>query len=442
MASIQIVYDPETTTTSNESFTFNTSTTSPNSIVCQLKRKIFTSQNILPINQRLSLEGRTDNFNIPTRIICKIRSDRNANAKITISGFNQDSHSFVVDPIRDNILDLKFLLSTNIDEKAEFIQISIDDKAMHNDICLKTVNLQQQPIRFWSEYPSTTPGHGSVHRTVTKLMDIDPEWPTIAHSVRKLGQQQPNDRHLGTLNKKTGEYEWLTFKQLNERVTALAAGFRALGLKPKQTRMGICAINRVEWLLADYAGHSQSFITVPLYDTLSKNAIEYIINHAALQIVVCTKETLAQIIKVVHKCPSLQYIVLCDDTQADKEYIAANPNAGFSHTLSELENLGSKNILNHNDTLPSPDDLATICYTSGTTGNPKGVMLTHRNVMSAINAFWQRVPQQMMSGNDVIMTTPCFRTCRWRTFTNVAWNYFACVPVHELVILVDRRIRC
>ena len=65
---------------------------------------------------------------------------------------------------------------------------------------------------------------------------------------------------------------------------------------------------------------------------------------------------------------------MMDDYPSDKEFIANNPKAGFTHTFSQLENIGEQSPVK--DILPSPDDLATICYTSGTTGNRKGVITT------------------------------------------------------------------
>jgi len=419
MRAIHVSYVPlPANKTAEESFNIDLS--SHDSIICELKRRIFASQGIVPIAQRLSLEGDTDDFRIPTRVICTIRSDRRPNVSVTVSGYNQDNYKFAIDTQRDNVLDLKFLLAQCIKEKAEHVQLSINSKRYANNASIADIIQQagvvfgdngNARIRFWLEYASKERGHGSVHRTASSLMDIDPNFPTIAHTFRKICAQQPNDPHLGTrkfiggAGGERGEYEWMTFQRLNERVSNVAAGYRCLGLKPRHTRLGICAANRVEWSVADHAGHTQSFITVPLYDTLAKNAIEYIINHAAVQIVICTKETLAEIVKVVDKCASLKYIVLMDDYDSDKAFVRAqraqqNKNAavGFTHTLSELEALGKQQPVQ--DVLPTPDDLATICYTSGTTGNPKGVMLTHRNLLSGIHALYARAPPEFVHGND------------------------------------------
>ena len=99
------------------------------------------------------------------------------------------------------------------------------------------------------------------------------------------------------MNGTRGEYEWMTFSELDKSVSYLATAFISKLKLPFGTRMGICAMNRAEWVMADYAGHTQGFITVPLYDTLAKNAIEYIVNHANVSVIVCNKETLGEVVK-------------------------------------------------------------------------------------------------------------------------------------------------
>ena len=107
-------------------------------------------------------------------------------------------------------------------------------------------------------------------------------------------------------------------------------------------------------------------------DTLAKNAIEYIVNHASVSVIVCNKEVLPEVIKAQKVCPCLKYIILMDLQSADQEWIQSNnkQQAGYTHTISELLAFGQQNSNNlEPDRYAKPDDHCTICYTSGTTGN-------------------------------------------------------------------------
>jgi len=382
----------------------------PNSpfVIHDLKRQIFETTGILPILQRLHLEGGIDNFAYPSQIICRKRTARNVQYVITIIGYNRDEHKIKVDG-DDEILDLKFLFAAMIQDKPEHLQFTVNDKRVYDNQNLKDSHMIENgvKIRYWLEYPSHLQGHGRIHRTISKLIDVDPNYPTIPATLRKKLQESPNDYHFGhrEINKDStrGKYKFFTFAEINDRVSHIASGFISLGLKPHNTRVGICSTNRIEWSLCDYAGYTQSFISVPLYDTLAKNAIEYIVNHAEIQIVCCTKETLPQVVKAKESCPSLKFIVLMDDPLVDKEWANKNLKAGYTHCLSELEKLGQKTTIK--DTLPNVDDIATICYTSGTTGDPKGVILTHRNLLTVVNSWnIRRPPEYLNDNNDSILS--------------------------------------
>eukprot|EP01084_Bolivina_argentea_P059635 108924_1 len=255
------------------------------SVVCELKRQIYRKYSIIPILQRLSLEAGVDNFNYPSRIICKKRAlQRNANINIIIRGYNEDEYELTIDK-NDNHLDLKFLFGKIVKEYPEYIRFTFNDLQINNDELLSNINGFENISninRFWFEYPSNKKDHGYIHRTVPKLVSYNPQYTTIAETLRKKGKEIPNLYHFGTRkylpNGKRGEYEWMTFKELNDLVTNIASGLRHLGLTPHKSKVGICSINRIEWVLSDFANHVQSFITIPLYDTLSKNAIEYITN--------------------------------------------------------------------------------------------------------------------------------------------------------------------
>lgn len=126
--------------------------------------------------------------------------------------------------------------------------------------------------------------------------------------------------------------------------------------------------------------NSQSMVSIALYDTLGEDSSLYIMNHGEIVALVCAAENID---KVIHFAPQSQFLklVVCMDKIEEKykESIAAL-SAKFIE-LNELQELGKQNPID--DTAPEADDLMTIMYTSGTTGTPKGVMLTHRNIIAA-----------------------------------------------------------
>lgn len=138
--------------------------------------------------------------------------------------------------------------------------------------------------------------------------------------------------------------------------------------------IGIWAVNRPEWTITDLACAAYGLYSVSLYDTLGPDTVEYVINHGELQIVVCSADHIADLLKLRHKLPTLRCIIsmdtLEDDGVASKSAIIkawAAEKEVLLFDFSTLEAAGKKNRRSHN--LPKPDDLAFIMYTSGTTGN-------------------------------------------------------------------------
>ncbi|KFP34447.1 Long-chain-fatty-acid--CoA ligase 5 [Colius striatus] len=192
-----------------------------------------------------------------------------------------------------------------------------------------------------------------------------------------LGYRKPNQ-----------PYQWLTYKQVLDRAQYLGSGLLQKGCKPSPDQfIGIFAQNRPEWIISEYACYTYSMVAVPLYDTLGPEAIVYIVNKADISIVICDRPEKAQVLLEnceQEKTPCMKTIILMD--LFDKELKDRGAKVGIEIlALQEVEELGRNNI--REPVPPKPEDLCVVCFTSGTTGNPKGAMLTHQNVVANAAAF-------------------------------------------------------
>lgn len=106
-------------------------------------------------------------------------------------------------------------------------------------------------------------------------------------------------------------YSWQTFKTIGERITNFSHGLRRL-IKPRDF-VGICAANRPEWLITDFACILQSFISVPIYCLFNDREIGFILKNTPITILVCDKEMLPRFIRLHSECSSLRHII-CMDT--------------------------------------------------------------------------------------------------------------------------------
>lgn len=156
--------------------------------------------------------------------------------------------------------------------------------------------------------------------------------------------------------------------------------------------VGLWCQNRPEWQITDLACTSQSLFSVSLYDVLGADATEYIINHAELACVVTSLPHIPTLIKLKPRLPGLKFIVCLDPLDGNeqpglsKRALLKEMASGSGltiYSLTEVEELGAS--LNRPYNPPSPEDIVTINYTSGTTGSPKGVVLLHKNAISAIS---------------------------------------------------------
>jgi long-chain acyl-CoA synthetase len=170
-----------------------------------------------------------------------------------------------------------------------------------------------------------------------------------------------------------GGWAEVSWEAAAERVAALANGFLSLGVA-KGDRVAILCRTRLEWTLTDYALATIGAVVVPVYPTSSAPEVAFVLADSATKVLVA--ENTEQLAKLDgHEVPSLERSFGIDD-------------AGPDGTLADIESAGWEYAREHGEALAraasdvGPDDVLTFLYTSGTTGNPKGCVLSQRNYVS------------------------------------------------------------
>ncbi|XP_075712558.1 long-chain-fatty-acid--CoA ligase 6 isoform X2 [Rhinoderma darwinii] len=208
-----------------------------------------------------------------------------------------------------------------------------------------------------------------------------------------LGSRKPNQ-----------PYEWLSYKEVSGRAECLGSGLLHQGCKSSSDQfIGVFAQNRPEWIISELACYTYSMVIIPLYDTLGHGAIRYIINTADISTVICDKPEKAKILlENVEKgeTPGLKSVVLMD--AVDQQLVERGKNCSVRiQTMQELEECGQKN--RRSPVPPTPEDLSIVCFTSGTTGNPKGAMLTHGNVVADFSGFLKVTEKVIFPKQDDVL---------------------------------------
>lgn len=194
-------------------------------------------------------------------------------------------------------------------------------------------------------------------------------------------ERQPLDVMLA--GKEGGQWKKYSTKQVAAIVNELSAGLLALGIGPHdmtvegRDKVAILCKNRPEWLMVDLAVQQIGAILTPVYPTINVNELEFILHDAQVKVVFVNDEELYhKVLSLRDKVPSLQHIFTFEHVANARHWKEVQALSTAAH-LAEIKNLSEK---------VRYEDVATILYTSGTTGTPKGVMLTHSNILSNVVA--------------------------------------------------------
>jgi long-chain acyl-CoA synthetase len=211
--------------------------------------------------------------------------------------------------------------------------------------------------------------------TVTPAAGRGVDAPTIAEAFRRTVEAHPEKVAIRTL----GDAETLTWRELQERADAVAGGLVRLGLEQGET-LALMLVNRPEFHVVDLAATTLGATPFSIYATYAPGQIEYVMADAEARIIVTEQAFLGKVLAARPSLPRLQHVIVVDGVAPEgclelDDVEGSNPSFDAEAYWRAV----------------SPDDVLTLIYTSGTTGPPKGVQLSHRNLIAAVQGTEQIV---------------------------------------------------
>ena len=196
------------------------------------------------------------------------------------------------------------------------------------------------------------------------------------------------------------KYTGVSYSKFKEETDSFAFGLTSLGIK-REDKVAILAENRPEWVYTDMATLALGAIDVPLYPSLTAASVEFILNNSESKcIIVSNKFQLNKVLKIRNNCKYLDFIVVMNENDFD-------PSVKNLHSFKQVQEMGAEyknknpDFLKDSMNMVKENDDCTIIYTSGTTGEPKGVVLTHKNIMSNVTSALEAFP---ITQDDVFLS--------------------------------------
>uniref|UniRef100_A0AAZ3PUU3 long-chain-fatty-acid--CoA ligase n=2 Tax=Salmoninae TaxID=504568 RepID=A0AAZ3PUU3_ONCTS len=210
--------------------------------------------------------------------------------------------------------------------------------------------------------------------------------------TREVVMEEDERQNNGKVFKKVilGQYRWLSYAETHKAAARFGSGLAALGQRA-HNNIAIFCETRAEWVIAAQACFMQNFPLVTLYSTLGGPAITHGLNETEVSHIITSRELLETRLKfILLEVPRLQHIIVVDDTPTKWP---GYPRGISVHNMATVQELGTKlENVSRGRKQPMPSDIAVIMYTSGSTGVPKGVMISHSNIIAGITGMAERIP--------------------------------------------------
>lgn len=214
---------------------------------------------------------------------------------------------------------------------------------------------------------------------VRELISIDEEVQDNGKTFKKLNQ---------------GDYKWMKYSRILKRVDNLANGLLKIGLKSGDNIV-LFSETRPEWMITALACFKINVVVVTQYATLGLQALTFGINQTEAAYVFASGDTLTKIENILTQIPKVTHLVVFKDKFSQDLNVFRSKKMGGStlkmvYSIDEVEEIGETSA-KMEYTSPDKSDLSIIMYTSGSTGNPKGVMMTHENILTVLEALKPRL---------------------------------------------------
>jgi len=191
------------------------------------------------------------------------------------------------------------------------------------------------------------------------------------------------EQKVALAGKQNGKWRRYSIEEYIETADNLSFGFIELGIQ-KDDKVAIISANRPEWNMLDMAIMQIGAISVPIYPTISEGEYRYILNHAEVVCLIVEENLLHKVVNILPEIASLKNVFTFGKKDDYKT---------FADLVESGKNKADKTELDKRKAAVQNSDTACIIYTSGTTGNPKGVMLSHNNVLQQVFNL-QQIPSE------------------------------------------------